>query len=72
MRSLASTILFAAISLFFVPPASAQISLNDLPDAQGNSRFYDDPSKVPTAIPWSTIRPSRSTGSTPGPTMDWD
>lgn len=42
MRLTANTILLAAISLLFVPAASAQLSLNDLPDAQGNSRFYDD------------------------------
>jgi hypothetical protein len=42
MRFLVNTLLLAAISLLLVPSASAQISLNDLPAAQGNSRFYGD------------------------------
>jgi hypothetical protein len=47
MRSVATTILFAVACLLLAASASAQISLNDLPQAQGNSRFYDDPLKNP-------------------------
>ena len=42
MRFIARTILLATISLIFVPSAIAQISLNNLPSWQGNSRFYGD------------------------------
>jgi len=42
MRFIAKTILLATISLLFAPSTSAQISLDDLPEVQGNSRFYND------------------------------
>lgn len=37
-----NAILLTAISLFFAVVASAHISLEDLPEAQSNNRFYDD------------------------------
>jgi len=42
MHPFPKTVLLAATSLFFVQFATAQISLDDVPDTQGNSRFFSD------------------------------
>ena len=42
MRFCVKTVLFAALSLVFVAPALAQISLTNMPSWTGNDRFYSD------------------------------
>jgi len=47
MRFYVNVTLFVVLSLVLATSASAQISLDDLPEAQGNSRLYDDPLEGP-------------------------
>jgi len=42
VRFYVNVALFVVLSLLLVPSASAQISLDDLPAAQGNNRFFSD------------------------------
>jgi hypothetical protein len=42
VRFYVNVALLVVLSLLLVPSALAQISLDDLPDAQGNNRFFSD------------------------------